>query len=461
MTEDRIYTKNQKMLVLLASCVAIFITPAMGTMVNLALVSIGSEFGVGTHDLGWITTSFFVASVIFLVPAARVCSIYGKKRIFMIGIVITLLACLASSMAPTFAILCLTRVIMGVGAAFISCSGVSMISDVFKSHDRGWALGINTACVYLGASLGPIVGGLLTDAFGWRSIFFAIVPFTIVALLCISRVDLDFKTDEGGKFDHLSAVVYAVSILFVMLGLINLPKTWAIVSMVIGVVLLISFYYLEKRRDNPILNVKLFRNTRFSRSIFAVLMNYAASYSVAFFLSLYLQNLGHLSATNASLILLIQPLIQTVLTPYAGRLSDTLDMRILPTAGMIITGVGLGILLFAGTEINYVIICVAMVVIGTGFSLFSAPNTNAVMSCVKPVHYNEASAMLSTMRQSGMMLSLGIAMCVISVVMGSADVISPDTYDDFVTVMHISWVINICFCAMGAVVSWFRGPEQD
>lgn len=446
---------------LIASCVAIFITPAMGTMVNLALTAIGGEFNIGTHDLGFLATIFFLTSVMFLVPAAKASSLYGKKKIFQAGLVVVLFASLASSLSQDFIFLCITRAFAGAGAAMVSCTSISMLSDVYSPSERGKALGFNTASVYLGASLSPVLGGLLTDVLGWRSIFYIVVPFAILAILLMLRVDFQEHTETSGRFDYLAAVIYGASIALTMLGVTELPELWAILLIVVGLVMLALFVRSQTKAKDPLMDLKLFKNSRFNRSILAVALNYASTYSVSFFMSLYLQSIGQLTATSASLILLIQPIIQTFITPTAGRMSDTLDKRYLPTLGMSIIAVGLVLLLFVGVEPNFSLICIALAIMGLGYSLFSAPNTNAVMSYVRAKHYNDASAMISTMRQTGMLVSMGISMCIITVIMGNADNITPETYGSFVEVIHVAWCISIGCSVVGAIISWFRGKGSD
>lgn len=458
---DNLYSKKEKYAVLLASSVAIFITPAMGTMVNLALTSIGIEYGIGTHDLGWISTAFFIFSVMFLVPAARASNMYGKKKIFVLGLVLTMLGNLSCLFSFDLFTLCACRAITGIGAAFISCSGVSMITEVFVRNERGAALGINTAAVYLGSSLGPVIGGFLTDVLGWRSIFYIIVPFTIIALFSILVVKGEFPLQQKEPFGIKGSILYGVAVMITMLGLMNIPETWAILSLIAGLALVVLFYYFEKHEKYPVFNVRIFGNSRFSRALLATLLNYAASFAVTFFLSLYLQNIGALTATQAGLILLAQPAIQVVLTPIAGRWSDMMDSRILPTLGMAVLCVGLILLLFVDISLNVPLIIISLFILGVGYSLFSAPNTSAIMSYVRASEYSEASAMISTMRQVGMMVSLGIAMCVISVIMGSTNNLIPENYPEFVNVMRVSWMIFIGFSVVGCVMSWFRGKEPD
>jgi MFS family permease len=451
------YTKAEKNRILFSTSLANFIGPAMGSMINLALVSIGHDLDVGTHDLGWISSVFFIASVIALLPVARICTTKGKKRVFMAGLVLCIVGNLLSSIAPTFALLCATRILSGVSAACMSCSGIAMLSDVFPTNERGLALGINTAAVYLGGSLGPVIGGVLTDTLGWRSTFYIIIPLAAVALFGMYGTRADKALEPGGKIDYLGATFYGISIAFAMTGLINLPKDWAFSCMIFGILLVAVFVISQFKVKVPVFNFTIFRNVRFRRSVFAVILNYASTFAVSYFLSLYLQDIGAMTASQASLLLLLQPLIQTIFTPIAGRLSDRVDKRILPTVGMCITAVGLFMLTYLSENVNIAYTAASLTVLGFGYSLFSAPNTNAVMDCVRPKQYSDASAMVALMRQSGMMISMGIAMCVVAIVMGSSDHLVPENYDSFIDVMHTCWYVFIGFSLFGALISWFRG----
>ncbi|MBR3410326.1 MAG: MFS transporter [Candidatus Methanomethylophilaceae archaeon] len=243
--------------------------------------------------------------------------------------------------------------------------------------------------------------------------------------------------------------------------MINLPETWAVCMFLIGLVLLVAFVRLQSVSDDRILDVRLFRNRMFSGSCIAAFLNYASSYSLSFFLALYLQSLQGLSATEAGMLMLIQPAVQAIFTPFFGKRSDFVsDKRILPTLGMLVIAVGVASIIFYDVDTPMWAIVLTMMLTGFGFSLFSAPNTSLIMSSVPAKDTGEASAMISVMRQTGMMISMGIAMTVISVIMGSADNISPETYSDFINVMRVSFVICTIMCLTGAVTSMMRGKSD-
>ncbi len=456
------YTTREKRLVLAASCLAIFVNPLIGTMLNLALPSIGEELGASAHQQGWITSVYFIVSVMFLMPAARLADIYGKKRVFMIGASVAIVSLLLCAAAPNLVSLYILRGLSGISIACISSTSVSMISDVYELRERGAALGINTMCVYLGTSLGPTLGGFVTDTLTWRAIFLFIVPFMAGALVCMSRFGCNIRSTPDEPFALPSAVIYGIAIALTMFGLISLPEIYGFVMMAAGFVAIVLFICRERGVQRPIIDVNMFRNSRFSRSMLALFLNYAAVYCITFFLSLYLQSIGAMTATQAGIVLMAQPVVQVIVTPIAGRMSDRMtDLRILPTVGMIMSSVGILLLMGTGLEMSLPLIVIGQMFCGLGYGLFSAPNTYAVMSYVDKGEYNKASGLIATCRQVGTMTSMGVATCLISVYLGSTAQIAPGNYPLFVQAMSAALIISLAFCIVGAFFSWFRGKPSE
>ena len=456
------FTKKEMDLVLLACCLGGFVTPLLSTMMNLSLVNIGSEFNVGSHDLGYVNTAFLLTSVIAMVPAARLGDIIGRKRMYLLGMVIMGVACLLAPLSPNFWALILCRAVIGVGAAASTCMSVALIADVFPKEVRGGALGLQTMCVYIGLAAGPVIGGIVNDIAGWHGLFLLVVPLAVASIVCMSMFRHEITPACGSTMDYTGTVLYGIAILASMVGVLNLPELWAVVLLVIGVVFLIIFGLQQSRTENFLLNVHLFRSRVFTGSCVASFMCYAASYSLNFFLPLYLQNIGMMTSTEAGMMLLTQPFIQAIFTPMFGRLSDKMsDKRILPTVGMAIAAIGEISVVFYSTTLSTPIVMTTMVLVGFGFAMFSAPNTSILMSSVPPAETGEASAMTSVTRQTGMMVSMGIAMLCISVIMGSADNISPETYDDFLVVLRTAFVIAFMMCCIGAVFSVLRGNDDN
>ncbi len=455
-------TKSEKKTLLIASCAASVITPMTGSMMNLSLVGIGNSFNIGTFALAYINTVFLISSVIFMVPIAKIADMIGRKKVFVFGLIIYMIASFAAYFSISFTMLLGLRFLMGLGAAAMATTAMTMITDAFGPKERGSAIGYVTASVYSGLAMGPVVGGLINDVFGWRAVFFVTIPLAVVSLFAIWKVRPEVVSKVKKKFDLAGTFLYTAGISLAIAGLINLPRFESFVSMALGVMVLITFVKYEKNIDEPVLNVGIFSNKLFSRSSLASFLINSANFSVVFFMALYLQTIGALSSSQAGTIMFIQPVIQTLLTAYFGKLYDRMqDKRILPTAGVVVSGVGVTLMLFLSLQVNFVLVITSLIFFGLGNSIFNAPNTTATMSSVQPCDRGSASAMVAVVRQFGMLVSMGIAMGTISVVMGSLDALNPSTYGNFVTVIHTSFIISVFMCVLAMLASWFRGKPSE
>jgi len=439
-----------------------FIAPLLSTMMNLSLINIGEDFNVGSHDLAYVNSAFLLASVIFMVPFAKLADIIGKKRLFIMGLVITMAGCAIACLAPNFWFVVIGRAVIGVGAASLATVSISILTDVVPQNKRGTAIGYQTMFVYMGLALGPAIGGTLNDLIGWRLLFLLTVPLALASMsILITGFRGEIRNDPDGVFDAKSSVLYGVAILLTMSGVMNLPALWAAASLVIGLICLALFIRSQIGNPHCIQDMSLFKNWTFTGSCIATFMSYASSYSISFFLPLYLQSIGQLSATEAGILMIVQPVIQCVFTPFCGKLTDRIENKVLlPTAGMAISAIGVLSFVFYDLEMSYYLVLTSMVLIGFGFSLFSAPNTTLIMSSVPKTHTSEASAMVSVMRQTGMMVSMGIAMLFITAIMGSTDNLSPETYGLFLEVMKYSMMVCFCMCIVGTITSALRGKPK-
>ncbi len=456
------YSKSEERAVIWACYISGFITPLLSTMMNLSLVSIGEDFDVGSHDLAYVNSSFLLASVIFMVPFSKLADIVGKKRMFAIGLLIIMAGCILASMAPAFWVVILGRAIIGVGAAALVTVSVSMLTDVIPYTRRGRTIGYQTMCIYLGLSLGPAIGGTLNDLIGWRFLFLITIPLALASILIMLHgFKQEIAMDRGGVFDFKGSVVYGIAILLSMGGVMNLPETWALIALVIGLVLMVVFVKMQLATPHCLLEMRLFKNWVFAGSCIATFMSYAASFSMSFFMALYLQSIGEMSSTEAGLLMIIQPTIQCICTPFWGRMTDKIENKtILPTVGMAITAFSVLTVVFYDLDTPLYYILVTMVTLGAGFAMFSAPNTFLIMSSVPKEHTGEASGVMAVMRQTGMMVSMGVAMLYISVVMGSMDNLNEDTYDSFIEVIQLSFITCFIMCIVGAITSAVRGKPK-
>jgi len=449
---------NDKKTVLLVATMGSFLTPFMGSSINIALPSIGKEFAMDAILLSWVATSYLLAAAVFLVPFGRIADIHGRKKIFTCGILIYTVSSLLSAFATSAFMLISFRILQGIGGAMIFGTGVAILTSVFPVGERGRALGINVAAVYLGLSLGPVLGGFLTEQFGWRSIFLVNVPLGLIIIASIFwKLKGEWADAKGEKFDLGGSIIYGIGLVAIMYGLSLLPAMSGVWAIIIGILGILIFIRWETRVASPVLNIKLFKNNPvFAFSNLAALINYSATFAVAFLLSLYLQYTKGLSPQTAGLILLSMPAMQAIFSPLAGRLSDRIEPRIIASVGMGLTTIGLVLLTFLNQNTGIEFIIASLIILGFGFALFSSPNTNAVMSSVKNRFYGVASATLATMRTIGMMLSMGIAMLLFAIFIGRVE-ITPEYYPAFVSSLKIAFAIFAILCFGGIFASLARG----
>jgi len=443
---------------LIVATLGAFFAPFMGSSINIALPSIGSEFAMDAISLGWVATAYLLAAATFVVPFGRVADIYGRKRIYTCGVFIFTISSLLLAISTSATMLISFRILQGIGGAMIVGTGVAILTSVFPADERGKALGINVAAVYLGLSLGPFLGGLLTQHFGWRSIFLANVPLGMIILAFIFwKLKGDWAEAKGEKFDVAGSLIYSSMLVAIMYGLSLLPEMSGVWLILAGALGFVAFVKWELKVESPVLNMNLFRNNAvFAFSNLAALINYSATFAVSFLLSLYLQYIKGLSPQSAGVILVSAPVVQAIFSPLAGRLSDKIEPRIVASTGMGLTVVGLLFFTFLSEETSVGFIVAGLIILGFGFALFSSPNTNAVMGSVEKRVYGVASATLATMRQVGMMLSMGIAMFIFAMYIGRVQII-PEYYPLFLKSVNSAFIIFAVLCFGGIFASLARG----
>jgi len=457
MNIDRAEKKTSKKSVLLVATFAAFLTPFLGSAVNLALPAIGKDLHANAISLGWVISSFILSSAIFLLPFGRLADIIGRKKIFSIGILLFTISTFLIIFAWSITSLIVLRIFQGLSSAMIFGTSLAIITSVFQPGERGRAMGINITAVYLGLSLGPVIGGLLTQYLGWRSIFAFLVPFGIVSLILIKRkIKTEWAESSGEKFDWRGSLIYGIALASFMYGFSRLPSSLGWICIITGVLMAVIFVIAENKISNPVFDIRLIlRNRVFAFSGIAALINYSATSAIGFFISLYLQYLKGLDARTAGLIMISQPIAMTLLSPVAGRLSDKKNPGVIASVGMGITAIGLVFLCFLKeTTPNYLIVLL-LIMMGTGFGLFSSPNSNAIMSSVEKRHLGVASGVVGTMRMIGQMMSMGIAMMLISLYIGR-QTINPATFPGLLSAMRTGFIIFSILSIFGIFASLAR-----
>jgi EmrB/QacA subfamily drug resistance transporter len=378
---------------LIVATLTSFIGPFMMSSVNVALPAIQADLKMDAVQLSWIATAYLLAVAVGLVPAGKFADIHGRKKVFATGIGIYTLGSGAAAFVDSAALLIATRVIQGIGAAMFVTTGMAILTSIFPPQKRGRVIGIYVAAVYIGLSVGPFVGGLLTQHFGWRSIFLVMLPLGFFAFsLTLFFLRGEWLGEPGQRLDIGGCLLYASAILALVYGATRLPAAIGIILLISGTLLFYLFVRQQLTARFPVFDMQLFADNRtFAFSSLAALLNYSATFAVTFLLSLYLQYIKGLPPQTAGTVLMAQPIMMALLSPIAGRLSDRIEPRLIATSGMIVTVIGVSLFSKLTPETGLPLIVANLILLGTGFALFSSPNMSAIMGAVEKRHYGQAS----------------------------------------------------------------------
>ena len=428
--------------VIFVSFITSFFAVFLSSGIVLGVPSIAQEFGMNNIVQNWIPTIALLVVAVFTLPAGQISGKYGVKKLLIIGVLIFILASVGACISFSTESFLFFRVIQGIGMAFLNVSAMAMVVQSIKPQNRGKALGFTVTGVYLAGSLSPVICGFLVYNFGWRSMFYFVIPFLALCLaIMILKIPGDWKTYEYNKIDSVGYLIYGIGILLFIYGSTNLMNTIGIICIIVGMCLLAIFGYYELKIDSPAFNIKLFKNMKFTSSNIAALCSYLAIAAITTILNYHFQYVRGWNAQITGIMLIITPIIMAIMAPNAGKLSDKIHPQKLAAIGMTIATITLAILLFLDSNTPIYLIVIAMILQGVGMGLFTTPNTNAIMSSVPPNETPNASAAQSAMRTIGQTMSLGLLTLVFAWFMGNLK-LSP-AYADLI-VQSSQLICSIC-----------------
>lgn len=439
-----------------------FSTPMMLSAVNVALPGIARSLNIDAVLLSWVPMVYLMASAMFVLAFGRLADLYGRKRVFLLGTVCVIFSSVLAALANSGVMLIGARFLQGVSAAMLYATQIAIVTSVFPPQRRGRAIGMTVSMVYLGLTFGPAAGGFLVEHFGWRASFLLHLPLSIVVLsIAYLRVGVDWKGDADAAFDVTGALCYGLMIVCLCVGAAGLPQGYAFVALAVGIVCLLLFVRHSRRAAHPLLDIRLFFSNRvFSHSSLASCIMYTATFATVVLVGLYLQFLKGMSPAHAGLFMMIQPLTMALLSPLFGRLSDTVEPRLIASLGMSSAGIGLLVLASLDSADSTGWLAVGLLLIGLGFSLFSSPNTNAIMSSVERRHFGTSSALVATMRVLGQMNSMILVALMFALVIGQVELV-PEHYDALQRAISYCFAIAALLCLPGIYFSAVRGTIHD
>ncbi|MDR1239759.1 MAG: MFS transporter [Treponema sp.] len=441
---------------------AVILTNFTGTLaasaINLAVPAVSKEFAGGAETTGWIITGYMLGSVAFLVPFGRIADRTGRKRVFASGVAVFTLMSLVSAFSVSTEMLIVLRFLQGLGAAMLFSTNLAILISAYPPQKRGRVLGIAVAVTYIGLSAGPPIGGALNNFLGWRSIFLVTAFLGSIPLfLILFKLPDDSRAAETGAFDMPGSLLYIAAVTLVMSGVsLWAGRYWALALIPAGLLTGLLFVRHELRQDDPVLDIKLLtRNKNYAFSNLAALLNYSFTAGVGLYLSIYFQMVKGYNSMIAGIIMMGQPALQAIISPYMGKLSDKVSPFRLATFGMTLCAAGLAALCFVRADSHVAYIIAAMAVIGAGFGVFSSPNTNAIMSCVEPRSYAAATSFLATMRNMGQTASLAIVTSIMAVYTGHT-VLADAPVSALLSSMRTGFIIFTVLCVIGIFFSMQR-----
>jgi EmrB/QacA subfamily drug resistance transporter len=426
-----------------------------GTVINVALPALGEELGADVADLQWILNGYLLALASLILLGGSLGDRYGRRRVFLLGVVWFAVASLLCGLAPTTELLIAARVLQGIGGALLTPGSLAIIEAVFHPDDRGRAIGAWSGLTGIATAIGPLLGGYLVDAVNWRWIFLINLPFAVLVIYAARHVPETSNPSSVGRLDVGGALTGAVGLGGITYALIQLGDAGVTAPVVgagvLGVAALVLFAFVERRERHPMLPLAIFSSSQFTWANVVTFLVYGAFGSVFFLLTVQLQQVLGYSALEAGMAALPVTLLMLVLSPRAGALSQRIGPRLPMSVGPVL--MGLAVALFARIQdgASYVnAVLPAVIVFGIGLSITVAPLTTTVLAAAPREHVGVASGVNNAVSRAGQL----IAVALIPVLAG----LTGGTYQDpelfsagFQTATYIS--AGILF--LGGLLAWF------
>lgn len=392
----------------------------MGTLdisiANVALPTIAHVYHHPLDDAEWVILSFMLVTASTLVLFGRFGDIYGQKPIYLGGFAIFGASSFACALAPSLTFLIIARAVQAIGAAMLLSSNQALIVDTFPTIERGRAIGFNGAAVAVGLSLGPVLGGAIVTYGDWRWIFMINVPISIVAMIGALLV-LKPVRPKGGGFDPAGAALSVVGLFSLSLAL-SRSHIWGwnspllIALLVIAVIALGAFVFVERRVPAPTLDLQLFTIRIFAFSVIGAFVYFVAFAGLTFIVPLSAQTALGDSAFAAGLLLMPITAMNVVLAPTAGALSDRVPIRYVSTAGALLVAIGLFLLSRLPALPSTPMLVGALLLTGAGTAVFTQPNNSAIMGSAPANRRGVAAGTLATARTTGQLIGVALASAV-------------------------------------------------
>jgi EmrB/QacA subfamily drug resistance transporter len=450
--------ENRKWWTLVAVAIGLFMIMLDNTIVNVALPSIQRDLGIGISELEWVFNGYALTFGVLMLTGGKLADLFGRRRIFIVGLVIFTVASLLCGLAASAGWLIGARVLQGAGSALMNPATLSIITATFPPRQRGMAIGIWAGVAAMALAIGPLVGGLITEHIGWNWIFFINVPVGVAAILVARFVIKESRdTSHEQRLDLPGLLTSGIGLFALTYALIEANSYGWTSGRIIGLfalaaVALVLFVVLELRQRVPMLDLSLFKNGTFAGANSVMLLVGLAMFGVFFYNSLFIQNVMGYSAVQTGATFLPMTGLIILIAPLAGKFSDQVGSRWLMAPGMVLLSVSLFIFSRLDAASNFWDLFPGLIVGGLGMGLVMTPTTAAAMGSVAVDKAGVGSAVLNSMRQVGG--SLGIAVMG-AIVASQAQGLpgTPAALDGFVRGFHYALQVAAAIALVGAILA--------
>jgi len=449
--------ENKKWWTLVAVSFGLFMIMLDNTVVNVALPSIQKSLGLQVSELEWVVAGYALTFGAFMLTGGKLADLFGRRRIFVTGLVVFTAASLACGLATGPDMLIGARVVQGLGAAMMNPATLSIITVTFAPRERGMAIGIWAGVSALALAIGPLTGGVISEYVNWNWIFFINVPIGLIAIafaFAFIKESKDTSLEQRPDIPGLvsSAIgLFALSYALIEANNYGWGSTRILVSFAIAAVALVTFVLLELHQRLPMLDLSLFKNKTFSGANTVMLLVGLAMFGVFFFVSLFVQEILGYSPTQAGAAFLPWTLLIVVLAPQAGRISDRVGARWLVTSGMIVLAGSLFLFSRMGAGSDFWTLLPAMILGGIGMGVMMAPVTSTAMGSVPRDKAGVGSAVLNSMRQVGGSLGIAVMGAIVAAAVTSNPAVSKQS--QFLTGFHHALEVATVIALFGAVIA--------
>jgi EmrB/QacA subfamily drug resistance transporter len=447
-------------------CVGTFTSTMDNSIINIALPTLGKTFNVGITTSMWVYLAYMLTSAGLTLTFGQSGDRWGRKRIYIYGLLISALGLGLNSIAQNMGMLISFRVVQAIGAGMMIAVGPAIITNVFPDNERGKAMGIYVGAVGAGLTMGPVLGGFLIDTLGWQSIFYVRLPIVLIVLaLATSKLKEQKSGGLHHSFDKWGSATFFISMFTLLLGLNQSGErgwtsTFVLACLITAVASATLFIIIERKVAQPLLDLKLFRSLSFSMANLSLVLSFITRITAAVLLPFLLQDgLGY-SASKTGAVQITIPVAMLIVSPFAGRLSDKIGSRILTTAGFSLIGLSIFLLSLINANSGAISVVLFLMIMGIGTGFFESPNNSLIMGLAPPDKRGIASAMLSTSRGLGLTVGLAISSSIYSARKALHLTQSASEAAASISSFHDALTIIVFLCIIGVIINIFSGNAK-